>query len=204
MQLLKGRWMLMVASGLMVVSFQNCAKIGHNAVEFQGESLDLPSEVVMPSEQLVVDSDNAQPGAGTGAPDKEPPAVSGGEIAEIVALCQDSERASGYNESQTMHLVQEKLDSIVGNVSSLSLVHSRVVLRAAGEAAAIDDAQLVHSDLVLCGFSKIRKIRSTQSRIFVVGGSVQDAVLVQSSLFLINAELKNHSGVSSTVKKISP
>lgn len=226
MQSLMSRWAVVFWCGLMVVSFQNCSKIGHNGVAFQSESLGLASEVpvAVPGQVEIVDDgegDGQSPSnpGGNGkenpgkdgevaseeqAPSEEPrPEITDKEISEIVALCNDIEEASGFNESQSIRVVHDSFDSIVNKVSSFSSVHSRVVLRAAGAESKVDDSQLVHSDLVLCGFSNLGSIRSTASRIFVVGGTVQDAHLVHSSMVLINAKMNDYRGVKSVIKRYS-
>lgn len=201
MQSLKYRGFLLLLCSLMILSFQNCSKIGNNAVVFEGESLGLSDDLYIPGEQVGA----AEPPGSADGKDKSPetPVTSESEIAEVVALCRAGEKASGFRESQVIQVVQESLDSIVNTVSSLNSVHSRVVLRAAGAQSSVGDVQGVHSDLVLCGFSKTSSIRATQSRIFVVGGSIGSAHLVHSSMILINAKVKDHGGVESVIRTYS-
>lgn len=217
MQSLMSRWALVFWSDLLVVSFQNCSKIGHNGVAFEGETLALASEVQVtaPEQVSVVDEGDGQapgnpPGKeGSGQDGKESesegqrPEVNDDEIASVVALCRDMEEASGFSESQSIRVVHDSFDSLVNKVSSFSAVHSRVVLRASGAQSKVDDSQLVHSDLVLCGFADVGSIRATASRIFVVGGTVQEAHLFQSSMILINAKLNDYRGVKSIIKRYS-
>ncbi|WP_347356884.1 hypothetical protein [Bdellovibrio sp.] len=203
MQSLKYRGVLLLLCSLMILSFQNCSKIGNNAVVFEGESLGLSDELLIPGGDPVSVSEPAPNPADGKDKTPEMPVTSESEIAEVVALCRDAEKASGFRDSQVIQAVQESLDSIVNLVSSLNSVHSRLVLRAAGAQSTVGDAQGVHSDLVLCGFSKISSIRATQSRIFVVGGSVGSAHLVHSSMILINAQVKDHGGVQSVIRTYS-
>lgn len=237
MQFLTSRWALVVWSGVLVVSFQNCSKIGHNGLIFKGESLTQTSETIIPAEQQLEDIDGqstssggevgqADPGknpeseathdpavpeapvVGGQASDgksckKEYPVVTDSDITAAVAACRESDQTVGFSASQQIRVVHEEFDSLVDNLSSLSAIHSQMILRASSETSAVAQAKLVQSDLVLCGFSKIGTIRSTHGRIFVVGGTVHDADLVQSSMILINAELKNHHGVKSIIKRYS-
>lgn len=210
MQSLVKRSTLVLGGLLLVISFQNCSKIGNSGVAFSGpDSLELASEeqVAPQGADLPALPDQAAAGdlpKGPSSPDKSADEeVTDEEVAKIIALCKDSDQAAGFDESQSIRVVQESFDTIVNKVASVQAVQSRLVLRASDAQSKIDDAQIVQTQLVLCGFADIGSLRSTKGRIFMVGGSIQSAQLVQSTLVLIDANVKDHRGVKSSIKRYS-
>lgn len=121
------------------------------------------------------------------------------DVADAIAKCDDNSRST-LVENLKLKFNHESLDVTSSNVLSVQGNHGGlIVIRAANDNSTAEDMHFNHSTVVLCNFKSIGKIHAVQSKLIVVGGSIEQLKSTQSHVSLVGATVAQAKHKSAVV-----
>ncbi|MEK2645837.1 hypothetical protein [Bdellovibrio sp. BCCA] len=216
----------------LLFGFQNCSKLGTNGIAVNEKVLSLDSvQVAEPvAVDPVNDSGNdpvtSAPNNGGGKGDngvKEDPStevevgsqptpsttdpapadIPDDEVADAIRACQ-SETPLEVIPDLDLKFNHESVSVDVQKVTALKGNYgSSVVVRAQNEGALAESIHINNSTLILCDFAHIENIKGTQNHIIIVNGEIEDLQMNNSTVALVNAQVKSAKGPNTVIKNYS-
>ncbi|MGZ3771480.1 MAG: hypothetical protein ACXVCR_08505 [Bdellovibrio sp.] len=197
---------------MLLFNFQNCSKIGTSGIAVEDKSLTpvsvqtlppngtaSPPQVTTPPDNENQNSNQDHETPDISDPNEPAPEIADSDVVEAIKVCKKN-YTSNAAENLSVKFNHENLSLAAKSVSSIKGNHGNVLIDAAKDNAAVGTVFINHSTLILCNFSHIMQIKGPHNKIVVMGGSIDSAFLIHSTLSLVNASVSNVTGSHSIVK----